>query len=216
MKPVIIHKSEHQIQADQLDNRVIKILKKLKQAGFKAYIVGGGVRDLLLSYKPKDFDIATDARPEQIRGLFNNSRIIGRRFRLVHIYFGREVIEVATFRASPDEQEQSSDINDDHHLTDDGRIIRDNTYGELEDDIWRRDFSINALYYDAIEEIIVDYCNGYLDLKNHTIKILGNAETRYREDPVRMLRALRFAAKLDFNIEKRHYNRLKTVYFIVC
>lgn len=208
MKPVIIKKSEHQIQIDQLDSRVVKILKKLKQAKFQAYLVGGGVRDLLLGYKPKDFDIATDARPEQIRTLFSNSRIIGRRFRLVHIFFGRDVIEVATFRAPPNIEEQPNikqlkEINNDHHLTDDGRIIRDNTYGELEDDIWRRDFSINALYYDAIEETIVDYCHGYQDLKNHTIKILGDAQTRYREDPVRMLRALRFAAKLDFQIEQK-------------
>lgn len=224
MKPVIIPQSEHKIQADQLDKRVIKILKKLKEAKFQAYIVGGGVRDLLLGYKPKDFDIATDARPEQIRSLFKNSRIIGRRFRLVHIFFGRDIIEVATFRASPDidnndnnpsdiKSKHHSEISEDNHTTEEGRIIRDNTYGSLDDDIWRRDFSINALYYDAIDETIVDYCKGYQDIKNHVIRILGEPETRYREDPVRMLRALRFAAKIDFTIEAKTLAPIKNFEF---
>lgn len=196
-----IDKQEHKISKGQLNDNVINILKKLKQAGFQAYIVGGGVRDLLLGYKPKDFDIATDAKPEQVRGLFKNSRIIGRRFKLIHIYFGREIIEVATFRAPPNPDDKIPNNSNEHHIVE-GRIIRDNIYGSLDDDIWRRDFTINALYYDAIDEIIIDYCNGYADLKNHCIKTLGKPEIRYREDPVRMLRALRFSAKLDFTIEK--------------
>lgn len=204
-----IPKKEHQIRKDQINKNVIGILEKLKKEGFEAYIVGGGVRDLLLGHKPKDFDIATDATPEQIRGLFKNSRIIGRRFRLLHVYFGREIIEVATFRASPKQSDEVHlrakefhEHNDEHFIVE-GRIIRDNIYGTIDDDIWRRDFTMNALYYDAIDEIIIDYCDGYHDIKNRCIKILGDPSVRYREDPVRMLRALRFAAKLNFNIEEQ-------------
>lgn len=212
-----ISKQEHQISKDQLNKNVIGILEKLKKAGFEAYIVGGGVRDLLLGYKPKDFDIATDAKPEQIRSLFKNSRIIGRRFRLLHIFFGREIIEVATFRASPKHEDKdkvnvkNKDFKDrnDEHFTIEGRIVRDNIYGTIDEDIWRRDFTMNALYYDAIDEVIIDYCNGYHDLKNHCIKILGDPAIRYREDPVRMLRALRFAAKLDFTIEANTLEPIK-------
>lgn len=203
MNPNIIDQKTHKIASEQLNNDVISVVKKLKKAGFLGYIVGGGVRDLLLGYKPKDFDIATDAKPEQVRKIFKNSRIIGRRFRLVHIYFGREIIEVATFRSNPSaEQVANNDINADH-ATLDGRIIRDNVYGTIEEDAWRRDFSINALYYDPIDGVIVDYCNGFEDLNSHSLRILGNPETRYREDPVRLLRALRFSAKIDFKIERK-------------
>lgn len=195
--PVIIEQDKHKISKKQLTKNVISVIEKLKKAGFQAYIVGGGVRDLLLSYKPKDFDIATDAKPEQVRAIFKNSRIIGRRFRLIHVYFGREIIEVATFRASP-----KSDDNDDHVMLD-GRIVRDNIYGTIDDDIWRRDFTVNSMYYDPIDGQIIDYCNGFEDLQNHTLKLLGDPKTRYREDPVRILRALRFSAKLDFNIEEK-------------
>lgn len=224
-KPTIIAKSEHQISKNQLNKNVLSILVKLKNAGFEAYIVGGGVRDLLLGYKPKDFDIATDARPEQVRSLFKNCRIIGRRFRLAHIYFGREIIEVATFRATPEPEKNTKhtkntnntnntiDKNADH-VSIEGRIIRDNVYGSLDDDIWRRDFTINALYYDAIEEIIIDYCNGFDDLKNHSIKILGEPEIRYTEDPVRMLRAIRFSAKLDFTIDQTTLKPIKNFEYI--
>lgn len=195
--PLIIKQDKHKISKAQLTNNVISIVEKLKKAGFQAYIVGGGVRDLLLSCKPKDFDIATDAKPEQVRAIFKNSRIIGRRFRLIHVYFGRDIIEVATFRASPE-----SEDNDDHVVLDGGRIVRDNIYGTIDEDIWRRDFTVNSLYYDPIEGTIIDYCDGFKDVQNHTLKLLGNPETRYREDPVRMLRALRFSAKLNFNIDK--------------
>lgn len=202
MKPKIIHQDIHKIDQNRVNKNVISILNKLKKAGFHAYIIGGGVRDLLLGYKPKDFDIATDARPEQVRSLLKNSRIIGRRFKLVHVYFGREIVEVATFRATPSQEiQQANDLNSDH-ATLDGRIIRDNIYGDIEDDIWRRDFTVNAIYYDAIDQEIVDYCSGYQDLLNHCLKMLGDPEVRYQEDPVRMLRALRFAAKLDFTIDE--------------
>ncbi|MBP9723101.1 MAG: polynucleotide adenylyltransferase PcnB [Gammaproteobacteria bacterium] len=197
--PDTIYSNTHKIQQDQIDNRVIQILAKLQQAEFLAYIVGGGVRDLVLGFKPKDFDIVTNATPEQIRGLFKNSRIIGKRFRLIHIFYGRDIIEVATFRAAP--KVTHPDHQHPDHLAIDGQIIRDNIYGTLEEDIWRRDFTINALYYDPISDQIIDYCNGYADLKNHQIRVLGDPIIRYREDPVRMLRALRFSAKLDFNIE---------------
>ncbi len=199
--PKIIPQKVHNIQESQVDKRVIGILEKLQRADFQAYIVGGGVRDLLLGFKPKDFDIVTDATPDQIRALFKNSRIIGRRFRLVHVHYGRDIVEVATFRAAPPAQNAAQNLDSFDHMAIDGQIIRDNIYGTIDEDVWRRDFTINALYYDAIAGDIIDYCDGFLHIKNHTIKILGHPETRYREDPVRMLRALRFAAKLSFTIE---------------
>jgi len=150
---------------------------------------------LLLDRRPKDFDVATDATPEQIRELFRNSRIIGRRFRLVHIRFGREIIEVATFRGHSDDSPRSE-------LNTEGRIVRDNTFGEIEEDAIRRDFTANALYYDINDFSILDYANGLADIESRTLRMIGNAETRYQEDPVRMLRAVRFAAKLDFYIEE--------------
>jgi len=156
--------------------------------------VGGGVRDLLLSRHPKDFDVATDAHPDEMRKLFRNCRLIGRRFRLAHVYFGREVIEVATFRSS------SSGLKDDRQHSDNGRVIRDNVYGTIEEDIWRRDFTVNALYYNVTDFSIWDYTTGMADIKGRTLRLIGEPETRYREDPVRMLRAARFAAKLDFHI----------------
>lgn len=210
IKPQIINHTAHKICISQLTKSAVAIINKLEKAGFSAYIVGGGVRDLILGYKPKDFDIATDARPEQIKNIFKNSRIIGRRFRLAHIYFNKEIIEVATFRASPNEKLNN---HTDEHSTIDGQIIRDNIYGTIEDDIWRRDFTINALYYNPTENIILDYCNGYQDLINHQIKIIGDPNIRYREDPVRILRALRFTAKLDFNIHESALTPIKSTEF---
>ena len=169
---------------------------RLTNSGFRACLVGGGVRDLLLGLQPKDFDIATDATPEQLRSLFKNSRIIGRRFRLVHIRFGREIIEVATFRSHSSDSLKTE-------LNTEGRILRDNTFGEIEDDAIRRDFTANALYYDIANFSILDYTNGLEDVETRTLRLIGDAETRYQEDPVRMLRAIRFAAKLDFEIEKQ-------------
>jgi poly(A) polymerase len=175
------------------------VVATLRDKGFDAYVVGGGVRDLLLNLHPKDFDVATNARPEEVRSVFARSRIIGRRFRLVHVLFGADVVEVATFRAS----HQASDV-----LAATGRILADNCYGDIEDDARRRDFTINALYYDPIKHIIVDYVQGLGDLRAGIIRMIGIPEQRYREDPVRMLRAVRFAAKLGFELEEETHEGL--------
>lgn len=172
----------------------LKVLYRLKSAGYQAHLVGGGVRDLLLGREPKDFDVATDASPEEVRDVFRNSRLIGRRFRLAHVQFGREIIEVATFRAGQDEQLA------DQHQTDEGMLLRDNVYGNIEQDALRRDFTVNALYYNIADFSIIDYAGGVEDLNNGILRLLGDPETRYREDPVRMLRAVRFAAKLGFRV----------------
>lgn len=193
-QPIIIPRSEHRISRDNIDDNALKVLYRLHKAGYRALLVGGGVRDLLLNHVPKDFDIATDAHPEQVKRLFGNCHLIGRRFRLAHVYFGRETIEVATFRAGHD------DTDDDHQQADSGRILRDNVYGGIEEDAWRRDFTINALYYDIADFSVVDYVDAMKDMEHRTIRMIGDPVTRYREDPVRMIRALRFAAKLDFSI----------------
>lgn len=172
----------------------LKVLYRLKSAGYQAHLVGGGVRDLLLGREPKDFDIATDASPEQVRDTFRNCRLIGRRFRLAHVQFGREIIEVATFRAGQDMQ-QAEPLQ-----TDEGMLLRDNVYGTIEQDALRRDFTVNALYYNIADFSIIDYAGGVGDLNDGVLRLLGDPETRYREDPVRMLRAVRFAAKLGFRV----------------
>jgi poly(A) polymerase len=196
--PVIIPRSEHVISRNGISPNAVKVLYRLKNAGYQAYLVGGGVRDLLLGREPKDFDIATDAHPEDVRQLFRNCRLIGRRFRLAHVVFGREVIEVATFRAF---HEQEDEV--DGRQTDEGRILRDNVYGSIEDDAWRRDFSVNALYYNIGDFSVVDYTGGMADLKAGLLRLIGDPEQRFREDAVRMLRAVRFAVKLGFLIEER-------------
>jgi len=170
-------------------------LYRLHEAGFQAYLVGGGVRDLLLGREPKDFDVVTDARPAQIKELFRNARLIGRRFVLAHVQFGQEVIEVATFRG------QSVGEDNTDRVTVDGMILRDNVYGTMDEDVWRRDFTVNALYYTIADFSVVDYVNGMADLKAGVLRLIGEPEQRYREDPVRMLRAVRFAAKLGFRID---------------
>ena len=192
-KPQIISRSEHNISRSNISEQALKVLYRLKQAGYKAFLVGGGVRDLLLGVEPKDFDIATDAQPEQVRELFRNCRLIGRRFRLAHVHFGREIIEVATFRAHHE--------TDGDRLIEDGMIKRDNVYGDIDDDVWRRDFTVNALYYNIADFSIVDYVNGVEDVKAGRIRFIGDPVERYREDPVRMLRAIRFASKLGFTID---------------
>lgn len=179
-----------------IDKNALDVIKKLKHAGFEAYLVGGCVRDLLLKIKPKDFDVATNAHPHEIKQVFRNCRLIGRRFRLAHVYFGRQIIEVATFRAP-------HDTSDEGHSHESGLIMRDNVFGTLEEDAWRRDFTINAFYYDPDSNRLVDHVNGIEDLHKHTLRIIGDPEKRYREDPVRMLRAIRFAAKLDFILEEK-------------
>lgn len=171
------------------------MLYRLKQAGYQAHLVGGGVRDLLLGREPKDFDVATDARPEDVRTIFRNCRLIGRRFRLAHVHFGREIIEVATFRGADSDGEEGK------RKIENGMILRDNLYGSIEEDAKRRDFTVNALYYNIADFSVVDYARGMQDLEAGTLRLLGDPEERYREDPVRMLRAVRFAAKLGFSID---------------
>ena len=170
------------------------MLYRLKNAGFEGYLVGGGVRDLLLGREPKDFDVVTDARPEQVKKLFRNCRLIGRRFRLAHVRFGHEVIEVATFRARADAAAEGE------RVTVNGRILRDNIYGTLEEDVWRRDFSINSLYYSIRDFSVADFTGGMADLRAGTLRLVGDPQVRYREDPVRIVRAIRFAGTLGFRI----------------
>ena len=198
------HKETHQfpreIDHNRINRHAITIIEKLTEHDFDAYLVGGCVRDLLLNVEPKDFDIATNAKPEEIRKIFRNScRLIGRRFRLAHIRFGRHIIEVATFRGSHKHQQDGQHQAHSAH-SDSGMILRDNIYGNVEEDAWRRDFSINALYYDVINDTIIDYTGGLQDLQARQLRILGDPLTRYQEDPVRMIRALRFSAKLDLSV----------------
>jgi len=192
----VYERSEHNISRDNISPNALKVLYRLKNAGFSAYLVGGGVRDLILGHSPKDFDVTTNATPDEVRKLFRNCRLIGRRFRLAHVHFGAEIIEVATFRG-----QHSGDQGDDGQIVD-GMIVRDNVYGSLDEDAWRRDFSVNSLYYNINDFSVEDHVGGMDDLKNQQLRILGDAEQRYREDPVRMLRAVRFAAKLGFDIEQ--------------
>ena len=194
-QPVVIARHHHKVSRKLISAAALKVLYRLNKAGYAAYLVGGGVRDLLLKRKPKDFDIATDARPEEVRKLFRNSRLIGRRFRLVHVQFYDETIEVSTFRAGV-----SSDTNSDEVTT---MVTSDNTYGSIEEDAWRRDFTVNALYYNIEDFSVVDYTGGMQDIKKNMIRMIGDPEQRYREDPVRLLRALRLSAKLNFEIEKK-------------
>lgn len=192
----IITRQEHTISRAHISDNALKVLYRLHNHGYDAFLVGGGVRDLLLDKEPKDFDIATNATPEQIKQLFRNCRLIGRRFRLAHIMFGREIIEVATFRGHHQEPEKNQSAQ-----SKEGMLLRDNVYGTVEEDAERRDFTINAMYYNIADFSIHDYANGVKDLKAGVIRMIGDPETRYREDPVRMIRAIRFAAKLDMTIE---------------
>jgi len=199
--PEVLNSGQHSLQKAQFSRYAVNIVERLQGAGYQAYLVGGCVRDMLLGITPKDFDVATSATPEQVRAEFRNARIIGRRFKLVHIHFGREIIEVATFRANHPQNDEEEDSNQSSR-NESGRILRDNVYGTLEEDAQRRDFTINALYYDPVSERILDYANGVHDIRNHLIRLIGDPKQRYQEDPVRMLRAVRFAAKLNFGIEK--------------
>lgn len=201
--PDIVPRSEHKISRNNISNSALKVLYRLHKAGYQAFLVGGSVRDLLLGLHPKDFDIVTDAHPEEVKKLFRNSFIIGRRFRLVHVQFGSETIEVATFRKSDDEAEGDR-VRSEH-----GMLLRDNVYGTLEDDVWRRDFTVNALYYNIADFSVVDFTKGMTDLKNRNISVIGEPITRYHEDPARMLRAIRFAAKLDFTIDENSANPIR-------
>ncbi len=195
--PRIIPRSEHNISRANISRNALKVLYRLKDGGYQAFIVGGGVRDLLLERQPKDFDIATDASPEQVRALFSNARLIGRRFRLVHVRFRDEIVEVATFRGLGNEDLESEDRQ---VLDAAGRIIKDNSFGSIEEDAWRRDFTVNALYYNIADYSIWDFVDGMADIEARRIRLIGDPETRYREDPVRMIRAVRLAAKLGLEI----------------
>ncbi|MGH8083498.1 MAG: polynucleotide adenylyltransferase PcnB [Lysobacter sp.] len=191
----VIPRDQHNVSRKEISPNALRVLYRLRDSGFGGYLVGGAVRDILVGGHPKDFDVATDATPEQVKGLFRNCRLIGRRFRLAHVVYGREIIEVATFRANSD------DGSGDRETDTGGRLVRDNVYGSIEDDAVRRDFTANALYY-AVEDFSVrDYVGGFEDVQNRLMRLIGDPETRYREDPVRMLRAVRLAAKLGFEIE---------------
>jgi poly(A) polymerase len=194
--PLVVPRPEHGISRANISENALKVLYRLKQENFQAHLVGGGVRDLLLGHEPKDFDVATDATPEQVRQVFRNCRLIGRRFRLAHVHFGREIIEVATFRGATI---ADGDEHDRH--TENGRILRDNTYGTIAEDALRRDFTVNALYYNIADFSLIDYADGLEDIKAGRLRLIGDPEQRYREDPVRMLRAVRFACKLGFSID---------------
>ena len=211
--PAIIPRSAHSISRAAISSNALKVLYRLKEAGYQAFLVGGAVRDLLLGVRPKDFDVATNALPEEIRALFRNSRLIGRRFRLAHVHFGSEIIEVATFRAAaaPEREDADdpdgegaaapADEGDDRAVDLRGRILRDNIYGTIEEDVWRRDFAANALYYSIEDFSVWDFVGGFGDVAARRLRLIGSPDARYREDPVRMLRAVRFSAKLGFSID---------------
>ena len=182
---------ERTIDSELICEGAQNVISQLHAAGYQAYIVGGGVRDLLLDLHPKDFDIATDATPENVRELFDNSRIIGRRFRIVHVYFEGGFVEVATFRAA-----STASVNKE------GRIIADNTFGSIEEDAFRRDFTVNALFYNSEDKKILDFVDGLQDIDAKVLRVIGDPDLRFREDPVRMLRAVRLATKLNFEIEQ--------------
>lgn len=191
-KPKILTAKEHGIDPRLVSNNAIRVTQTLQDNGYKAFIVGGAVRDLLLGIKPKDFDVATNATPEQVKRLFRRAFLIGRRFQIVHVLFGQDLIEVTTFRGAA-----TNDAPKDEH----GRVLRDNTFGAQHEDAARRDFTINAMYYDPANQTVLDYHGGITDIRKKTLRIIGVPELRYREDPIRMLRVVRFAAKLQFGID---------------
>ncbi len=206
--PKIIPRASHNVSRKEFSKSALKVLYRLDKAGYQSFLVGGCVRDAMLELHPKDFDVATNATPDEVQALFGNCRLIGRRFRLAHVRFGREIIEVATFRAA------AIHVDDDVEHDREGRILRDNVYGSIDEDVWRRDFTCNALYYNIADFSIWDYTGGVDDIERRQLVLIGDPEQRLREDPVRMLRAIRFAAKLGFSIDPavvaaiRHHARL--------
>ncbi|MEX3951196.1 polynucleotide adenylyltransferase PcnB [Paraburkholderia sp. EG287B] len=215
--PIILSADVHGINPALISRNAVRVTEGLQQAGFRAFIVGGAVRDLLLGVAPKDFDVATDATPDQVQKLFRRARIIGRRFQIVHVQFGQEIIEVSTFRAlvdappadaeapapAPAKRMRRDELDrKTHHVDASGRVLRDNVWGEQHEDATRRDFTINAMYYDPATQTVLDYHNGMADMRARLLRMIGDPATRYREDPVRMLRVVRFAAKLGFEIEE--------------
>lgn len=201
--PRIIPREEHGISRRFISPNALRVLYRLNEAGYQSYLVGGAVRDLLLGGRPKDFDVATDATPDEVRRLFRNCRLIGRRFRLAHVIFGQEIIEVATFRGS----DAAESGEGERHVVD-GMIVRDNVWGTIEDDALRRDFTANALYYTVADFSVRDFTCGYEDVRNRLLRLIGDPATRYREDPVRMLRAVRLAAKLEFRIDEAAWSAI--------
>lgn len=185
---------EHNISRSKISENALKVLYRLNKLNYEAYLVGGCVRDLLLGREPKDFDVVTNASPEQVRKAFRNCRLIGRRFRLAHVHFGREIIEVATFRAEAAANDAAVSVHED------GRLLSDNNFGSIEEDVWRRDFTVNALYYNIVDFSVIDYTGGMQDHADCVLRLIGDPTIRFREDPVRMLRAVRFAVKLGFTI----------------
>ena len=213
--PVVLSADIHGIDPSLISRNAVRVTEGLQQAGFRAFIVGGAVRDLLLGVAPKDFDVATDATPDQVQKLFRRARIIGRRFQIVHVQFGQEIIEVSTFRAlvdapaappadaAPAKRMRRDELDrKTHHVDASGRVLRDNVWGEQHEDATRRDFTINAMYYDPSTQTVLDYHNGMADMRARLLRMIGDPLTRYREDPVRMMRVVRFAAKLGFEIEE--------------
>ncbi|WP_333606591.1 polynucleotide adenylyltransferase PcnB [Arsukibacterium sp.] len=199
----ILSRDQHSISRKDISPNALKVLYRLKDAGFDAYLVGGCIRDLLLGIQPKDFDVVTNAHPEQVKQVFRNCRLIGRRFRLAHVVFGREIIEVATFRghhSGAEDDDSTAEKLKTASLSDHGQILRDNVYGSIEEDAERRDFTINALYYSVKDFAVYDFANGIQSIAERKVELIGDPETRYREDPVRMLRAVRFATKLNMQI----------------
>src|SRR3546814_18438917 len=192
----VVPRDQHPISRKDISPNALRVLYRLREGGHQAFLVGGAVRDLMVGGHPKDFDIATSATPEEVKHLFRNCRLIGRRFRLAHVVFGREIIEVATFRANVD------DGSGDRQVHDDGRLLRDNVYGTIEDDAVRRDFTANALYYTIDDFSVHDFVGGFEDVQNKVLRLIGDPETRYHEDPVRTLRVVRFAAKHGFSIDE--------------
>ncbi len=204
MEPVIVQRSEHSLSRQNISPEAQRVLYGLKEAGYVGYLAGGGVRDLLLGRKPKDFDVVTDATPAELRKVFRNCRLIGRRFRLAHVFFGQDkIIEVATFRSdqAPPEEGEETTANPLHIKRDDGLIVRDNLFGTPEQDARRRDFTVNALFYDIRDYSIIDYVGGLEDLRRRVLRFIGDPGLRCVEDPVRMVRAVRFAAMLGFELE---------------
>lgn len=204
-QPQTVARSTHGLSRDKITSSARRVTTGLQEKGYAAYIVGGAVRDLLLGLVPKDYDVATNATPEQVRSVFRRSRIIGRRFRLVHVMFGEDTIEVSTFRA------RQGEVGEDQRADETGRILRDNVFGTQEEDATRRDFTINALFYDPASEQILDFCDGLADLKARRLRMIGDPDQRYREDPVRMLRAVRLSAKLGLKIESATREPIKTL-----
>lgn len=214
MSAAVITRADHPISRDDISENALKVLYRLHNAGFQAYLVGGCVRDLLLGKVPKDFDVTTNATPEQVKALFRNCRLIGRRFRLAHIVYGRDVIEVATFRGHHQEFDESSDDDNEESAdmskqSDHGQLLRDNVFGSIEEDAQRRDFTINAMYYNIADFSISDFAGGMASIKAREIALIGDPETRFREDPVRMLRAVRFAVKLNMHISDKSAKPIK-------